>query len=83
VIVLGRRGWFVGEVEVEVVEALVGGLVQAVRVGGTEGVIALGEQNDLLLAREVLLAHLVGQRKEESSLGLGDLPAGSAAVEEI
>jgi hypothetical protein len=83
VIVLGRRGWFVGEVEVEVVEALAGGLVQAVRVGGTEGVIALGEQNDLLLAREVLLAHLVGQRKEESSLSLGDLPAGSAAVEEI
>ena len=51
--------------------------------GGTEGLIALGEQNDLLLTRKVLLAHLFGQREEETSLGLGDLPAGSAAVEEV
>jgi hypothetical protein len=83
VVVLGRRGWFVGEVEIEVVETLGGGLIQAVCVGGREGEITLGEQNDLLLAREVLLAHLGRQRKEELGFGLGELPASSAAVEEI
>jgi hypothetical protein len=61
VVVLGRRGWFAGEVEIEVVETLAGGLVQAVCEGEREELITLGEQNDLLLARELLLAHFGGQ----------------------
>lgn len=73
-----------GEAKAEVTEALASALkvvVVVVVVESQTGVLALLEQEQLLLARKVQLAHLFRQREKKRNLGLGEVAGGCTQME--